>query len=293
MGIRALEVFLPVFLFTSVVAACSGSSGASIPSTGDPNATDTNATTPPPGGGSSGMSSGGQGSGQKPPPGQAPNGPPTITSVTVDKSTLGPGDTVTIDAVVTDPDGPGDITGGALYTASGSVSVAAFVKNGSAYRARVALSQFDAIEHVTLAPGQTVHRSYVVRFDDSAGHSATKAQAFDFDGKDSGICLGAVVASFWRDCASCDTPCPSGTTCMGNACASRVDCFFASYSCDSQCAGGSKCIGGLVVTYPSSDELANALSTCNDATKGSFTFSASACSETTGGNSAVRGCFCK
>jgi hypothetical protein len=286
------------FLFSFFVAACGGSSGASIPASSD-DGTDPSQSAPagsstaaPPGGGGSGA---GQKAGNPPPPPPGDHAP-SIASVTLTPTAMGPGVTVTIDAVVTDPDGDADIAGGTLYpkgASTGAIATFARAKSAGHFTATADGVAFDAAAPLTLAPGESVNRDFTVRFVDREGAPAAKDVTLAFEGGTSGICRGASVASFWRDCTSCSVSCPSGTECAGNACASRLDCGFASFSCSSRCMdAGKTCIGSYAVTYVSSDDLSAAMDQCGAATRPSYGFGAASCAATTAGN-AVRGCYCK
>ncbi len=296
-GVLAMARFrsrlLHVLLF-SVSVACSGSSGGSIPASSsdatDPTMSDPPAPSPSGGGG-------GSGSGQK--PGDPPPGDhaPSIATLTATPATMKPGVSVSFDVVVTDADGEADIAGGALYPkgVAGAAAVATFTRAKAAgqFTATVDGAAFDAASPLTLAPGETASRDFTVRFLDREGAAATKDVTVGFDGAASGICHGGAVASFWRDCTACSASCPSGSECLGNACAQRLDCGFASFSCSSRCSdAGKTCIGSYAVTYPSSSDLSAAMDQCGAATRPSYGFGPAACAATTAGN-AVRGCYCK
>jgi hypothetical protein len=284
-------------LLVFAVAACSGSNGSPVPpatpddgsGAGAPGAT---------GGGMDGSGgSGGTGTGTKPAP-AGDLGPPVIVSLTTDKTTVGPAETIHFTAVVTDPDGPADIAGGGIYPAPAGSSAASsltFSRDSSSgpFAAIGTIAAFHAMSPLTLAPAETTTRGYVARFSDRAGNVAEKAISLTFSGGDKGICKGAVVASFFVDCTSCATSCGSGTSCIGNACAARLDCGFSSFSCSSRCSdAGKKCLGvSPAFAYATMDDIPAALSSCDASPRAAFAFGAAACAATSA--SAVQTCFCQ
>jgi hypothetical protein len=295
------RAILGFFLLSLFQAACSGSSAAGIP---DVDVSGTDAPTPPdgtpPAGGGNGAGHGGSngngGNGGAPTPPVPSNAAPEIKSVELDRSTLGPGETVKITVVVVDADGAADLGSGVLVSSSSpSTTIATLSAKPSSvdvFQATIGTAAFHDAQALTLAPGETTERGFLVRFEDKGGHAVTKPLTLTFSGKTKGICAGGVVGSFFRDCVACTAACPAGTACLGNVCAKRLDCGFASFSCADRCAeSGATCLGMVAVTY-SDPALQAALNSCNTATKASFSFGAAGCAATLGPG-AVRGCYCK
>lgn len=180
-------------------------------------------------------SAGSEATGEPEPTGTAPTdtGTPEPTATATTSEASGPqfislqtsaakitaGETVTITALVTDPDGLDDIVGGTLSNTDGTIAYGPFVAAGQPGTYSIdltwdALQQAEPIEFV----GMDLTRSFRAEFVDLAVHSATKTVDIALTCSTGSACDGVCIdtATDAAHCGACGVVCQDG--CESSAC---------------------------------------------------------------------------
>lgn len=222
-------------LFFILLAACNGSDGMPLPD----------------GGGGGGGGSGG---------GSTSPAAPKILSINTNTKTLHERDMLTVSAVVTDPDGIGDVIGGQLFTVDGSSAYGAFATDAGegAYSLTLAWNAINATESIETSACMSTSRTFRAAFFDAEGNSSYREVTIDLAclspsaGAHYGICDAEDMYTL-DHCGSCDHSCPSVsgaevacemTPDDRGICAMYKD-LTQRVACSTQCTGPySRCYGG-------------------------------------------------
>jgi hypothetical protein len=169
--------------------------------------------------------------------------PPRFLSFGTDVTTITQGQTVTISAVLTDPDGIDDIIGGTLFDSSGA-TYGAFATSGEegAYQLSVTWSQFTQVSPIEFAYGATGQRVLTAQFFDQEGHSAEKSTTITFTCNGIASCDGTCTdtTKTAAHCGTCGHACGDGSGCYDNKCGKLSACLPFADSCDEACAAKGK-----------------------------------------------------
>jgi hypothetical protein len=185
--------------------------------------------------------------------GPAPNRPPELLELSASRSRLVPGDSLTVVALVSDPDGPDDVLGGTLRHERTGVTLGAFARQGvGGYSLSLAWDEL-----VVVLPPQTgvdgATERLRARFVDTAQHVLEGELVLTFDCGDErdSLCAGvcADLETSAAHCGACDAPVSPDHACQDGApiCSSAqlTDCgthcsnlheFEACGSCANDCA---------------------------------------------------------
>ncbi|MCA9611058.1 MAG: hypothetical protein KC619_35935 [Myxococcales bacterium] len=187
---------------------------------------------------------------------------PRILSLSTNVTTLGPGTSLVITAVVTDPDGIADLIGGQLEAPTGG-TYGAFVTSGGegSFSITLSLSDLDAVEAIA-APPSGADRTLRARFFDSAGLEASRDLTVRLTCDDgvSGLCghICQDLGTSYDHCGSCNASCEgSGADiCRAGRCASLLfDEAGGAASCTALCStNGLRCDDGTVLTADDDSE---------------------------------------
>ncbi|MCB9594056.1 MAG: hypothetical protein H6719_15085 [Sandaracinaceae bacterium] len=212
---------------------------------------------------------------------------PRILSLTTNVTTLTPGSSLVITAVVTDPDGIADLIGGQLEAPSGG-TYGAFVSTGGegSFSLTLSLADLDAVQAIA-APVGGVDRPLRARFFDSAGLEATRDLTVRLTCDEGGAALcGRYCRDLQTDydnCGACNDSC-SGTgaeQCRAGRCASvlwgegggstntcSLVCANSSMRCDDAVGlsvddveGSSSCVGRPGCVFSDAGETGTACGT--------------------------------
>jgi hypothetical protein len=226
---------------TLSLIACSGGPGGSGP-TGAPLPTEP---------GKSGDDTNGGGQPSTGEPGH-PDGPRFLTLAS-SATTIEPGDTFVVTAVMTDPDGLEDLAGGALVDESGS-TFGAFgtgTQKGG-YQIDLSWSSLDKAKRINFAQGAQGKRTLKAQFFDSAGHLSEKTIDIGLSCSGKAACDGACVdtTNDADNCGTCGTTCSSASGepgyekrfCHAGKCAQLGACgtHYQFATCASYCANKGK-----------------------------------------------------
>ncbi|MFO0608589.1 MAG: hypothetical protein U0324_35815 [Polyangiales bacterium] len=173
-------------------------------------------------------------------------------------------DSVTFTAVLTDPDGSGDLVGGALLDESGMARYGAFMASGGtgAYSLTVTWAQVHAVGRIEFRESES--RVFLAEFFDMAGNRSTRTVTLRLhcDGRGGGACNGRCTnLSANPNCGGCGVvcptacdmgtcPCPTGQTRCGEQCVNTMLSATNCGGCGQACAPGFTCQGGFC-TAPS------------------------------------------
>ncbi|MEM6989226.1 MAG: hypothetical protein AAF721_01975 [Myxococcota bacterium] len=141
------------------------------------------------------------------------NAAPTIVSLSADPPSISPGGTVTISAIVTDPDGAADLVGGTLDTSDAAQTYGPFLgPQRGVFTASVTWDILAELEAFRFAGDGTLMLSVAFFDTDGAATTDTVAVGLSCDGDETspGVCGDGLCVDFDRDaahCGECDQPC--------------------------------------------------------------------------------------
>jgi hypothetical protein len=148
------------------------------------------------------------------------------------------GESVTVSAVVTDPDGIDDVIGGILSDANGGI-YGAFATTGQegAYEMVVSWGQIQQVGSIDFAQGGSAQRTFTAEFFDQAGHTVQKPITVTLGCKGNGACAGVCLdmTQDANNCGTCGHTCPAGP-CYKSQCAAFSNCLGHVTSCNAGCA---------------------------------------------------------
>jgi hypothetical protein len=183
-------------LFVVLLAACNGSDG-----------------TPLPDGGGGGGGAGGSGGGSTSP------SAPKILTINTNLKTLHETGMLTVSAVVTDPDGIGDVIGGQLLTSDGSSAYGAFATDAGegAYSLTLDWNAINATESIDTDLCAPTSRTFRASFFDAEGNSSYREVSVTLECLDStnvahgGYCSRSADDELYTldHCGSCGHSCPA------------------------------------------------------------------------------------
>jgi hypothetical protein len=155
--------------------------------------------------------------------GSAPaNQPPVILTFGTNVTSITQGQQVTFTAIVTDPDGIGDVIGGTLLDGGGA-TYGAFSTSAQegAYQVMISWDQIDQVTSIDFAQGATPTRTFKAQFFDQGGHTAEKTVDITLTCNGNGACLGVCknMSADAANCGTCGTKCATGASCAQSACA--------------------------------------------------------------------------
>lgn len=177
-------------------------------------------------------------------------GGPQFISLQTSAAKITAGETVTITALVTDPDGLADIVGGTLSNTDGTIAYGPFVAAGQPGTYSIDLS-WDAIQQAEPIEfvGMDLTRTFRAEFVDLAVHSATKTVDLALTCSTGSACNGICtdVAADAAHCGACGVVCQDG--CENSACTPTLGECIESESgfttCDEYCPSiGEVCVEG-------------------------------------------------
>ncbi len=157
-------------------------------------------------------------------------------SLTTNVEAMGPGDTLVISAVVTDPDGVDDLLGGLLFGADGQTAYGAFESNApGSYELSLTWAQLHTFEPIE-APAGGGSRTFRATFFDQSGSSVSRDLSVEFrcDTPSDAICSGecADLQSDPDHCGACGNSDPDGILpCVGG----RLECGAEALLCEGVC----------------------------------------------------------
>lgn len=171
-------------------------------------------------------------------------GAPTIITLATDLPSLNENGELTFTAIVTDPDGIGDVIGGTLEAPSGNTyGVFATSADEGAYATTVRWMDVHLVEPIEFAPGADETRTFVARFFDQGGNEVSRSLDIPVNCEGLGACDGQCTAfGTGSNCAFCGDSC--GTLeCCNDACVdTRTD--------PAHCGGcGEACDPGVACEY--------------------------------------------
>lgn len=147
---------------------------------------------------------------------------PIILSLSRNITEMTQGDTLTVLAIVTDPDGLDDIIGGVLEDASGENTYGPFASTADEGAYEATLDWNTLQRHAPIdAPSGGITRTLRVRFFDEAGNEVTRETSIDLvctrrtDGICDGTCADFQTSRF--HCGGCDQPTVSNSRCLEGA----------------------------------------------------------------------------
>jgi hypothetical protein len=155
---------------------------------------------------------------------------PKFVTLEADVSTLYEGDSALITAVLSDPDGLGDIVGGSLADDGGG-SYGSFIPSGppGSYQLEVSWNDIQALTGIDFAYGASTSRTLVASFSDAANHVATQQLSIELACSSGwAACNGSCLDTMNDDdnCGSCDNECGADL------------CVSFSYCSSGSCVGG-------------------------------------------------------
>ncbi len=153
-------------------------------------------------------------------------GAPSFLSLGTSVDTLTEGTSVTISAVLNDPDGIDDLIGGSLQSPDGKISYGAFASSAQegAYSLTISWDDFQAAQSLDF-DGETT-RTVVAEFFDSDGHAARRELSLRFtcagpyDQATAGECHGLSACG----CFGSGPGCRAEDTCAAFCGAQAMDC---------------------------------------------------------------------
>jgi hypothetical protein len=225
---RSLErqrIALSLVLCGVTMGASSGcSSGAPEAGAPEGTATDSSATTAGAGGATAGTTTTGTSTASL-------DSPPIILSFDSNVQAITQGEQVTFTAVVTDPDGAGDIAFGDLLGGGTGIVYGAFTAGAQqgTYELALSWSQINQLAPIDFGHGASEQRPFVGRFFDHAGRGAARTAAITLQCNGGAACSGTCVGGLegcgpaWSAClphgtvTTCVDYCASvGSTCSGS-----------------------------------------------------------------------------
>ncbi|MEM6992961.1 MAG: hypothetical protein AAF721_20765 [Myxococcota bacterium] len=210
-------------------------------------------------------------------------GAPVIVSLNTDVSVIGPGESVLISAIVTDPDGIEDVIGGQLTTSDGTAVYATFAAAAQEGAYGVALG-FEQV--LTVEPSRQFEvlphtRTLRVEFFDQSGATSWQSLSIDLGCNGNG---GFVCGTecFPGECHPTAQPCPEGSNCLRDGdgvyhcIASAAGVFPDACEASEDCASGFFCVDtpglGVGCESPTARCCAPACSTHADCPMGGTCF---------------------
>ncbi|MBS2027101.1 MAG: hypothetical protein JST54_04280 [Deltaproteobacteria bacterium] len=150
------------------------------------------------------------------------NSPPQIESLTANPTTIGPGGSTVISAIVSDPDGLSDLAGGTLAAPSGSGTYGAFSTPGGqgTFTFTLSWSELQSVSAFEIpAGGKSI--SVSATFFDNHGHSTTQTLNLTAACSPSGdaTCSGSCtdLQTDPNNCGSCGNVVASGGSCVNGS----------------------------------------------------------------------------
>ncbi|WP_394826815.1 hypothetical protein [Pendulispora albinea] len=171
-------------------------------------------------------------------PGQTQPGGPRFLAFASNVKTIGTGESVTLTAVLTDPDGVDDVIGGTLK--EGDATYGAFVTSGQegAYQMAISWADINKVKPIAFAMRTDGTRTLTAEFYDTAGHVAKADFTLALTCKGLAACNGSCT-----DTDSTEGNCVALENCMKTSAASPT-------TCNAICAAkGKKCYPGSVGSY--------------------------------------------
>lgn len=188
-------------------------------------------------------------------------GVPTIVSLSVNAGTIGPGDTLEVSAIVTDPDGIDDLIGGQLVVGDG-LTLGTFQTAAQEGAYGISLTFTDLLAVSGLQTSSTTDLVLTAEFFDQSGSSSSESVGVGLSCTDYGVLCDACI----NECHPVLAPCPGGFVCgyhsdpetlecepagaalEGEACIFSADCaqsICASQVCRRPCLADADCSDGL------------------------------------------------
>ncbi len=177
------------------------------------------------------------------------NGPPMILNFSTTVAQITQGESVTFGAIVTDPDGAGDILGGQLTSRDGALTYGNLVSGGGgAFSLELTWTELHGTQAIASDGEQ---RRFRARFVDSAAHEDEGFVDLTFTCAGQDLCDGVCtnLETDGQNCGSCGNLCPNGGTCTSVGCDPVLTpCFYIPDTwdtCDERCAAlGETCVQG-------------------------------------------------
>lgn len=210
---------------------------------------------PLPDGGGGGGGGGGSGGSTSP-------AAPKILTVSTNLKTLHENEILTVSAVVTDPNGIGDVIGGQLLTVDGGAAYGAFATDAGegAYSLSLSWPAINATESIDTGVGMPTSRTFRATFFDAEGNSSYRDISVDFACRNTqaaacgGVCDSGPTQYSTQQCGSCNHSCPAvaggDVTCEmrndGAGICMSVKVTSQRVACTTQCSGTfSRCYGAF------------------------------------------------
>ncbi|APR80646.1 Hypothetical protein A7982_05993 [Minicystis rosea] len=150
---------------------------------------------------------------------------PVILTLGTNVTSITQGESLTVSAIVTDPDGIDDVIGGNLSDENNSV-YGAFATTGQegAYQMIVSWAQFQQVQKIEFAQGESSQRTLVATFFDQGGHSVQKSVDVTLACKGNGACDGVCkdMSADAKNCGTCANACAVGATCAQSTCSCQT-----------------------------------------------------------------------
>jgi hypothetical protein len=213
----------------------------------------------PDGGGGGGSGGGGSAGGSTSP------SAPKILTISTNVRTLHETEVLTVSAVVTDPDGIGDVIGGQLLTSDGTAAYGAFATDAGegAYSLSLAWSTINATESIDTGVGMPASRTFRAKFFDAEGNSSYRDITVELACRNQvaacdGVCESGPTEYSTDQCGSCNHSCPlvSGgdVTCQMRTSDSAGICVLVTVTsqrvaCATQCTGSYNICYGAFAKY--------------------------------------------
>lgn len=196
------------------------------------------------GGSAAGESNGGSSSGGSSSSPEAP----VILNFSSNVTTLTPDEALIVTAVITDPQGIGDVVGGTLADPGGATygSFAVSTVDGS-YSVTLSWTAINTLASIE-APSGGADRTFVATFFDQVGNMTSDSLTvhLECDPATDGICDGECIDLQQDDenCGSCGHGCGTNGSCVGGTCFAPGSCFTVATTtdCNAACAAdGATC----------------------------------------------------
>ena len=210
---------------------------------------------------------------------------PVIVELTTSMARLTQGEILEVTAIITDPQGFGDIGGGRLFSEQGKL-YGAFIGSGGTFKAALSWKAIQDIEATSFEMEQGI--PVRAEFFDAALNktSQTFVLTLHCDGKSAceGVCGESLCGGgckmkeeFSRDdanCGACGVSCASGASCVEGNC----ECDSGGRSCDGQCVDidnnashcgrcGNACSAGQACSVGFCEDVVGPFERCEDSTQ--------------------------
>ncbi|MFY0533275.1 hypothetical protein [Nannocystis pusilla] len=193
---------------------------------------------------------------------------PVFLSLSTNPKAITEGDSFTVTAILTDPDGVDDIVGGSLLNVDGSAEFGPFIAAGTegTYSVTLSWAQIHQAESIHFE-NMVESRDFNARFFDQAGNSTTKTVSVSLECESGSACEGVCtdLSSDTINCGTCGHPCslacvagkcgPSWSQCIGGDDGFST-CTQVCQSVGQTCAE-SQCGGVTVQTFDTLSECNN------------------------------------